>query len=270
MSFCFKFIDSFKPNPIMKKSNLLTPVIVLFILLIGMHACQPTRQTKPIENDVTTIMKVYNEAGDYFNVSLKPGKHHNYPTFAIWMEDMEANPIQTVFVTQSIASGYYRYGDAGDGKWLKVPGEAIRPAALPYWLHRKESFDGTVAHMPTTNKPFPDAYTGATPPGKAFIKVFPEENMPQKFRLLLEVNQPWDWNDYWTNNKYPGNANYRTSAQPSLVYAVTIDRNDNQNTYHLNPIGHGHYDGSDGMLYTDLTTINTALEIFENIIVEFR
>ncbi len=254
----------------MKKPVFVMPVLALIALLLSMQSCQTSRQSKSIENDVTTIMKVYNDAGDHFSISLKPGKHHNYPTFAIWMEDMETNLIQTVFVTQSIASGYYRYGDAGDGKWLKVPGEAVRPAALPYWLNRKENFDGTVAHIPTSEKPYPDAYTGATPPGKSMIKVFPEDKLPQKFRLLLEVNQPWDWNDYWTNNKFPGNSNYRTSAQPSLIYAVSIDRSDNQNTYHLNPIGHGHYDGSNGKLYTDLTSITTALEIFENIIVEFR
>lgn len=254
----------------MKKPYLILSMLVIVVAFISIQSCQTARQPKSMENDVTTIMKMYNSEGEYLTISLKPGKHHNYPTFAIWMEDMEGNPIQTVFVTQSIATGYYRFGDAGDGKWLKVPGESIRPAALPYWLHRKEKFDGEVAHMPTTDKPFPDAYTGATPPAKSIIKVFPENNIPDKFRLLVEVNQPWDWNEHWTNNKFPGNANYRTSAQPSLIYAVSIDMNDGQSLYHLNPIGHGHYDGSDGKLYTNLTTITSAAGIFENIIVEFR
>jgi hypothetical protein len=254
----------------MKKPLLSLHFLILLALFLSTKACKTTAQLESAGNDATTILKTYNHSGEFFSIHLKPGKYHNYPTFAIWMEDMEGNLLQTVFVTQSVATGYYRYGDAGDGKWLKVPGESVRPAALPYWLHRKEKFDGAVALVPTPERPFPDAYTGATPPAKSIIKVFPEDNIPNKFRLLLEVNQPWDWNDYWTNNKYPDNTDYRTSAQPSLVYAVSINRGDGQNVYNLNPIGHGHFDGSDGRLYTDLTSITTALEIFETIIIEFR
>jgi hypothetical protein len=37
--------------------------------------------------------------------------------------------------------------------------------------------------------------------------------------------------------------------------------------YYLNPIGHSHYSGKDGLLYTDLSTFTTALQIAEKIVV---
>jgi len=49
------------------------------------------------------------------------------------------------------------------------------------------------------------------------------------------------------------------------VYAVTIDPSDLMDEYVFNPIGHGHYSGKDGRLYTDLSTLTTALKIFTKI-----
>lgn len=239
-------------------------------MLIILGACQTQRPDSKAVEDISRFTHIYGDDGNKFTVQLVPGKYHNYPTFALWVEDVYGNLIQTVFVTKSIASGYFKYGDAGDGKWLKVPGEAHRPAALPYWLHKRETFGAERTPVPTVASPFPDAYTGATPPARAKIEVGTKETLPDQFRIVLEVNQPWDWNNYWTNDKYPGNLNYRTSAQPSLVYAANVSLSDGQTTYYLNPIGHGHYDGSDGKLYTNLGTITSALGIFERIIVEFK
>jgi hypothetical protein len=92
--------------------------------------------------------------------------------------------------------------------------------------------------------------------------------MKEPFRILLEVNQPWDWNKYWTNGKYPNNEAYKHSAQPSMVYAVTIDKNQSQ--FYLNPVGHGDPKGESGKLYTNLTTITSAKEIFKYVSVELN
>jgi hypothetical protein len=83
----------------------------------------------------------------------------------------------------------------------------------------------------------------------------------------MEINQPWDWNEYWTNTKYPEDENYKTSSQPSLVYRVTIDLNSGVKEYSMKPVGHGHYSGMDGSLTTDLSTLTTALEIAKSITV---
>ena len=92
----------------------------------------------------------------------------------------------------------------------------------------------------------------------------------RKFRVLLEINQPWDSNKFWTNNKFPGDIDYFTSLQPALVYAVTIDPNSDETEYYLNPIGHSEPSGQNGKLFTDLTTFTTAKEIAEKIIVHLN
>lgn len=84
-----------------------------------------------------------------------------------------------------------------------------------------------------------------------------------KYKVLLEVNQPWDWNRYWTNNKFPDSRAYSHSAQPSAVYAVTINATDSE--FYLNPIGNGNPAGETGKLYTNLSTLSTALDIFSSI-----
>jgi hypothetical protein len=78
------------------------------------------------------------------------------------------------------------------------------------------------------------------------------------------VNQPWDVNKFWTNAKYDNDI-YLTSCQPALVYAVTVDFSQPMHTYYLNPIGHSHPYGADGLLYTNLKTFTTALDIFSEI-----
>ncbi len=80
----------------------------------------------------------------------------------------------------------------------------------------------------------------------------------------MEINQPWDFNEFWNSSKYEGNRHYKSSCQPSLVYAVTIDT-DAPGEYFLNPIGHGHYAGEDGKLYTDISTFTSALQIVQKI-----
>jgi len=88
-----------------------------------------------------------------------------------------------------------------------------------------------------------------------------------KYKIMLELNQCWDWNEYWTNDKYPTDVEYKTSSQPALVYEVDIDTNHLKSQYDMKPIGHSHYSGADGSLDPDLSTITTALKIAKKITV---
>ncbi|MBN2669455.1 MAG: hypothetical protein JXR60_09510 [Bacteroidales bacterium] len=153
-----------------------------------------------------------------------------------------------------------------DTTWSKEHGESQQPAALPYWVYKKGKSTNNF-NIPSPSHPFTDAITSATPSRSAIIKSA-IENIELPFRILLEINQTWDWNQYWNNNKMPGNMAYRHSAQPSVIYACTIN---NVNTsYYLNPIGHGSPDGSEHKLFTDLSTLTTATEIFKRIKVEIK
>jgi hypothetical protein len=120
-------------------------------------------------------------------------------------------------------------------------------------------------YIPSTENPLPDALTSATPKSNFRLNSSLSEMKSGKFRILLEINQPWDSNKFWTNDKFPGDSNYFGSLQPSLVYAATIDPANMEEPVFLNPIGHGHPSGTSGQLFTDLTTLTTAKEIIHSV-----
>jgi hypothetical protein len=250
----------------MKSQTKLALIFLVMMTLIS--SCRSVSQSSADQSENKTYLQ--KSFGDGVNLEFyfEKGKHHNYPSFAVWIESLNGETVQTLFVTKSVATGYYTYGDAGDGHWLKVSGPAVRPASLPYWLHRREI--GKVGEMPSPDQPLPDAYTGATPAASFNMNIQSNDALPERFKVLVEVNQPWDWNKYWTNSKYENNPQYRTSAQPALVYAVEVDLINTSDTYYLNPIGHSHYAGADGMLYTNLKTFTTALEIFDSITLKIK
>jgi hypothetical protein len=246
-------------------------ITVTFASIIALHfltgACSII--SNPVKKDVAvrdSLVINLAEQGLEFTIYFEKGEEHNHPTFVFWIEDINENYIQTLFVTKSFATGIFGHGPVSDTLWGTEPGMAKRPAALPYWWHKcdKASIESTV---PTPDHPFVDAYTGATPEGSFSLRIKTDKTGTGKFRLLMEINQPWDWNDCWTNNKFPDDYAYKSSCQPSVIYSVTIDPESTVKEYYLNPIGHGHYSGKDGLLYTDLSTITTAKRIVNKVIV---
>lgn len=192
---------------------------------------------------------------------LLKGKSFNHPTFVIWIENMNGEYQRTLFITKSFATGIFGHGMLNDTAWSDKEGPSYQPAALPYWAHKKGLINGKEL-IPNKDNPYTDAFTGATPlEDFKFDTGLPSPE--QQYKILVEVNQTWDWNEYWTNSKYPGNNDYFHSAQPSVVYSVSLNSSDS--IFHLNPIGHGDPKGETGKLFTDLSTMSTALEIFESI-----
>jgi hypothetical protein len=227
-------------------------ILILPVIFFLFSCTESKKLSSIIDLDVSdTIYSGFESEGIEIQLEFIKGKSHNYPTFAIWIEDLEGKFVQTLFVTKSIATGIFSFADGGKGTWKNSAGESIRPAALPYWSHKKKEMSL-------------DAWSGATPK-KDFVLKSKTKSESRKFRILMEINQSWDFNEYWTNSKFPGDLNYLSSCQPSLVYAVTVDAGDPDDEYYLNPIGHGHYNGSNGKLYTKLTTLTTALQIVETV-----
>lgn len=218
------------------------------------------QQSPPVYDTLYTNIK---ELGTELRVIFAKGVSHNYPLMAIWIEDTLGNYIQTLYVAESIAKGVFKHGQTKKGKWL--PGEIRRPAALPYWAHKRGIKEEDGLYIPAANNPLPDAITGETPLHNFILNTKLNEKKQEPFNLLFEINQTWDWNAYWTNNKYPDDEEYKTSCQPAVVYSTTINPTSNQEEYIMKPIGHSHYSGKDGNLYDDLTTLTTALTIAEQI-----
>jgi hypothetical protein len=240
------------------KTIIITSLVILTITGSSFASTnkEQMRKNKPEKETVETNI---NGKGYSIELDFTAGKGHNNPSFAIWIETMDEEFVQEIFVTKSVSTGIYRYGDASSGKW--EAGEKMYQATLPYFFHKR-----TVnAEIPTPDKPIIDAYTGATPKQDFQLKSKTNEKINSKFRIVMEINQAWDFNNYWNNAKYPDEKEYKNSCQPSLVYAVTIDPENLMDEYTMNPIGHGHYAGKDGKLYTDLSTFTTALKIADKI-----
>jgi len=146
-----------------------------------------------------------------------------------------------------------------------MPGEIRRPAAVPYWAHRRGIRSADGLFIPDTKTPIPDAYTGPTPQGDFSLVTRLDTTHIRKFKIYLEINQSWDWNEYWSNNKFPDDEEYKSSCQPALVYQSIVDLDNPLPVYEMKIIGHSHYSGKTGDLFTDLSTITTALQIVNRI-----
>jgi hypothetical protein len=234
-------------------------LISLFSLLV--FSCRNSRL--PVEEAPDHISSNPYGKGPALEIEMVKGEAHNHPLMAIWIETPDGQFVQTLYVAESIGKGVFQHGDASRGFWQ--PGEIQRPAALPYWSHKRGIRNEYGLYLPTPASPVPDAYTGPTPPGSFILTTRLDEPGLTRFNLLFEINQTWDWNEYWTNNKFPGDEEYKTSCQPALVYSVSVDLEHPEETYSMKIIGRSHQSGADGELYHDLETMTTALHIAREI-----
>jgi hypothetical protein len=220
------------------------------------------------QDTVVVVTSNYLGAGKAIEIEMLKGKSHNYPTFAIWLEDTSGKYIQSLFVTRAIGQSVFEYGDNSGGSWKS--GEVRRPAALPYWANKRGivAADGLLIPSPQTK--VPDAYTGATPKGSFNLKTKTDNMTGGKVKVMMEINQTWDWNQFWTNTKYPEDAEYKTSCQPAVVYEALVDFGSPGSKVQMKPVGHSHYSGKTGELYTDVSTLTTALHIAEKITVTVK
>ena len=235
-----------------------TKIIMALLLVFAL-----TVTAKKPENFESYIYGI-NDQCTLISLKFEKGKEHNHPLFAVWLADENGKFIQTLYVSKSIGRGVFEHGSRKTGQWM--PGEIQRPATLPFWAHQRGILNEFGTYMPTTKKPEIDAFTGATPLESFILNVKTQKPLNGKFKIMLELNQSWDWNETWHNNRFPNDKEYKTSSQPALVYSADIDTNA-KTEVEMKPIGHSHYAGKDGNLTTDLSTITTALKIAKKITV---
>ena len=242
----------------MRKYYLLLTVIFVVI------SCTNTKV--PVEESPDHISSNPSGEGSQLEITMIRGEGHNHPLMAIWVEDDQGNYVQTLYVAESIGKGIFQHGDATRGFWK--PGEIQRPAAVPRWAHQRGIKSDLGLYLPTPTNPVPDAYTGPTPSQSFVLHTRFDEPGINKFRVLFEINQTWDWNEFWTNNKYPDDEEYKSSCQPALVYYTNIDLDNPKEEYVMEVLGRSHHSGATGELFSDLETLTTALHIAEEIVVK--
>ena len=236
--------------------------IFILVFLASMSYAQKSKKKGMVYDTLQTTPV---SKGISVTIDFVKGPSHNHPLMAVWVEDVDSNYMTTLYVAESIGTSIFNYGTNRGGKW--EPGEIRRPAALPYWGHKYGFKAGDGFYIPSVDHPVPDAITGATPKRNFIIHSIIPYSQDEQLRILFEINQSWDWNEYWTNDLYPDDEYYKTSSQPALIYEAIIDLNNKDGQYPMQVIGHSHYSGKDGNLYTDLNTFTTALEIVGKITV---
>ena len=243
----------------LKKTNILVAVLILFSVT---SIAQKKKEIFSEENFGV------NNSGTQITIQFEKGKYHNHPLFAIWLADKNGNYIQTLYVSESIGRGVFKHATRTNGKWME--GEIQRPAALPYWAHQRNVINEFGTYNPTLKHPVIDGYTGATPMASFILHTKTGRPLKGEYKILFELNQCWDWNEYWTNDKYPNDIEYLTSSQPAIVYSIDFNTNNLKDEYSMKPIGHSHYSGANGSLTSDLSTITTALRIAKKITVKIN
>ncbi len=250
----------------MKLKHIIVLAFLFIILLSSVEYSYAQKHSN--QNEFVTISTNTGANGVPVEIIFKKGIQHYYPLMAIWAEDTSGKYIHSLYVAESIAKGKFRHAKYEQGEWKSD--RKLIPSALPYWCHRQTDVSNDSIFLPTPERPLADAYTGATPANSFVLKTVVEPVAGDVFNIFFEINQSWDWNQYWYNGRFPGNKEYLKSAQPALVYKVTIDLNDKKSEYKMQPVGHSHPYGADGELYEDISTLTTALEIAESIVVQMK
>lgn len=240
--------------------------LVIAVMLVSVTSCFVNRQRS--EEVIPRVGYEFstneNGAGSWFRIEFQRGTSFYYPLMAVWLEDIEGKYIQTLYVPNSVARSNFKYGVIRDGAWQ--PGVRRHPQIVPYWAHKRGVKASDGLYMPDQENPVPDAYSGATPVTGFILNARADKPIEQPVKVLVEINQNWDWNEYWTNDKFPGDEHYSLSCQPAVVYEALLDP-DLQEDIVMKPIGHSHPSGATGELFTDISTLTTALTIVDSIVV---
>ena len=242
-------------------------LLIILIILSVSYSCtlKSGKSDVPEEQDAYYFTMNDNSEGPWITVEFRPGDSFYYPLMAIWLEDLDGKYVQTLYVAESVGTSVYSFGEVKDGKWE----EGIRrwPQTLPYWAHKRNIRASDGLYMPDPEDPVPDAYTGATPISGFVLSARTDDPVNRPMKVMLEINQNWDWNEYWTNDKFPGDEYYQRSCQPAVVYQAVIDPAMPGREVLMEAVGHSHPSGSTGELYEDMSTLTTALGIADSIIV---
>ncbi len=225
--------------------------------------------TKVNEYEILHLQPAFGEAT--IEIEVKKGPAFKYPLFAVWIEDLEGNYLQTLYVSRSIATSVFAFGKKTGNTW--EPAVVRRPEALPRWSHKRgiKSADGY--HIPEGrgHDNDLDGYTGATPRNNFLVISGLSLRAPKVVRVCMEVNQSNDWNEYYSKDRFPEDKIYSGSGkvgQPAVVYAAEINLNKSgKKSFFLEPVGHSHHSGETGELFSDFSNITTALEILDRVIV---
>ena len=175
------------------------------------------------------------------------------------METLEGKYIDTLYITGKTSNSSYRTSD-------EEPDVVRRPEALPYWSHKRGVIANDGLYTPDPRNSDLDGISAATP--KVDYQVDMTAPQMGRYKLMVEVNRSYDFNEYYSKARFPNDAVYSgpgSSGQPSLIYESVVD-SAQPAQYLFKLIGHGHHSGKDGELYENLENITSAKQILEFVV----
>lgn len=208
------------------------------------------------------------------SIDLLRAEHYWHPQMAIWLEDANGNYLETLFVSKATAKGLFFGGRSKENfknfdETKDAVGTYRRVNALPVWSHKRGVKYADGMYVPSSQDDFPDAITGATITDN--FKLLTSIQKRTKFRLKIELNVAFDDNEFYSEFDFPEDEVYHSGTgqlgQPSIVFESPINLEEAQKYYLMKLVGHGHHSGQTGVLYTDMSTLTTAKEIVERIVV---
>ena len=236
--------------------------MILAWIFAGMSICSCNNELLEYrQND----LKITVEKGDSWmhDFPLFMGiNKKNAPQIAIWTEDMAGNYLSTIYVTHKTATQSWQ-----------AAGKNRRKESLPHWCYSRGVQYEDGLYIPTKKSPLTDGISGATPKGSFDVKLKPLEQT-NRFILKIEINHSTDFNDSFPKSAEEKDANYsggkEGSGQPAVIYAAEVDLISGKKEFNATLIGHSSPDGSDGNIYTDVSTLTTALNIVKKITITIQ
>lgn len=245
-----------------------------FKTLMDYGASQKSTSKKEFRDTNYELIKMNTSNQIQLTIDLLRGEHYWHPQMAIWIEDENGNYMETLFVSTATAKGLFFGGRSKDNFKLfdgkkNSSTDYRRVNALPVWSHKRGVKYSDGFYIPPSDKPLPDAITGATLVGNFKLKT--STKPINKFKLKMEINVAFDDNEYYSEYDFPDDETFHNGTgqlgQPSIIFQSNISMSDNKNYYLMDLIGHGHHSGLNGIIYKDLSTLTTAKQIIERIVI---
>lgn len=235
-------------------------------------------------------------AGEPLTIEFRKGPFFMWPQYAIWLETLDGKFIQPLYVTGKLANNNFAnkvtrkdpqrvftenpFASGEDDseifeyQWdAASKHERMRPESLPVFLHALGLMSSGGVVVPEVSTPVLDAYAGATLLDNFLLTTRTLVSLPEQFRIRMEINQSFDFNNYYSSDRFPDDKIYSGngfSAQPSVIYEAIVDRRDRHPIYILKLIGQGHHSGRDGVVNPDTSKLTTAKQLVDRVIVEFH
>ncbi len=220
------------------------------------------------------IMDMNLDQNTHLSIDLLRGEHYWHPQMVIWIEDMDSNYIETIYISKATSKGMFFGGRSKENfktfdEEKDAEGDYRRVDALPVWSHKRGIVYSDGLYTPMHSDPMPDAITGAT-----FIdnfKLASSTDERTRFNIFIELNVAFDDNEFYSEYDFPDDEVFHNGTgqlgQPSIIYSVAIDMFDGNDYYLAHLIGHGHRSGQSGKIYSDMSNLTTAHDIVERIVI---